>query len=81
MAFSSGNNSGTCSAHAAACAEQVPELLPELKAMRILSGMGYGVVRPIFRDTTAVGSLMRRKLAPVMEPIMAQLHILQGEGS
>ncbi len=71
------SRSGT--AHAAACAEQVPELLPELKAMRILSGMGYGVVRPVFRDTTAIGSLMRRKLEPVMGPIMAQLQILQGK--
>ncbi len=68
-------------AHLRACAEQVPELLPELKAMRILSGMGYGVVRPVFRDTTAIGSLMRRKLEPVMGPIMAQLHILQGKGA
>ncbi len=66
-------------AHATACAEQVPELLPELKALRILSGMGYGVVRPVFRDTTAIGSLMRRKLEPVMEPIMTQLRILQGK--
>ncbi len=68
------------STHATACAEQVPALLPELKAMRVLSGMGYGVVRPIFRDTTAIGSLMRRKLEPLMGPIMAQLHILQGKG-
>jgi len=73
--------SGSGSADAKACAEAVQELLPELKAMRILSGMGYGVVRPVFRDTTAIGSLMRRKLEPVMGPIMEQLHILQGKGT
>ena len=71
--------SGSGPAHVKACAEQVPELLPELQAMRILSGMGYGVVRPVFRDTSAIGSLMRRKLEPVMGPIMAQLRILQGK--
>ena len=62
-----------------ACVEAAQELLPELKAMRVLSGMGYGVVRPVFRDTTAIGSLMRRKLEPVMGPIMEQLRILQGK--
>jgi hypothetical protein len=73
--------SASGSADAQVCSEAVQELLPELKAMRILSGMGYGVVRPVFRDTTAIGSLMRRKLEPVMGPIMEQLRILQGKGT
>lgn len=59
------------------CVEQTAVLEREWKAMRILSGMGYGVLRPVFRDTTAIGSLMRRKLEPVMQPIMEQLNILQ----
>jgi hypothetical protein len=71
--------SGSGSADAKACVEAAQELLPELTAMRILSGMGYGVVRPVFRDTTAIGSLMRRKLEPVVGPIMEQLRILQGK--
>lgn len=37
-----------------------------LLAIRVLSGSSYGVVRPVFRGTTAIGSLMRKKLAPVM---------------
>ena len=45
----------------------------QLKALRVLSGLSYGVVRPVFRDSTAIGSLMRRKLQPVLVPILAEL--------
>lgn len=48
-----------------------------LRAMRVLSGLGYGVVRPVLRDTTAIGSLMRRKLEPVMTSLMAHLKALR----
>ena len=44
--------------------------------MRILSGVGYGVVRPVFRNTTAIGSLMRRKLEPVIGPLTDHVHKL-----
>lgn len=53
--------------------ERMPELL---RVVRILSGLGYGVVRPIFRDTSAIGSLMRRKLEPVMTPLQNHLNQL-----
>lgn len=49
-----------------------------LAALRILSGLGYGVVRPVFRDSTAIGSLMRRKLQPVTEPLLEICRRLQG---
>jgi hypothetical protein len=55
----------------------MPELHETIKAMLILSGLGYSVLRPIFSQTTAIGSLMRKKLAPVIEPILEQLAILQ----
>lgn len=42
-------------------------------AVRVLSGLSYGVVRPVFSGTTAIGSLMRRKLEPVMTPLMGYL--------
>ena len=44
-----------------------------LRALRVLSGLGYGVVRPVFRDSTAIGSLMRRKLQPVLQPMLEEL--------
>lgn len=47
-------------------------------AVRVLSGMSYGVVRPVFKGTTAIGSLMRRKLQPVMLPLYRHLDALAG---
>jgi hypothetical protein len=44
-----------------------------LRAVRILSGLSYGAVRPVFKGTTAIGSLMRKKLAPVMEQLTPHL--------
>jgi hypothetical protein len=44
-----------------------------LVALRVLSGLSYGIVRPVFRDSTAIGSLMRRKLQPVMTPLGVHL--------
>jgi hypothetical protein len=45
-------------------------------ALRVLSGLSYGIVRPVFRDSTAIGSLMRRKLQPVMDPLRDHLGCL-----
>jgi hypothetical protein len=49
----------------------------QLVALRVLSGLGYGVVRPVFGDSTAIGSLMRKKLVPVAEPLRAMLESLR----
>ncbi len=65
---------------ARAVSQACPELAPQLKALRVLSGSGYGVVRPVFRKTDAIGTLMRRKLQPVMEPYLAQVALLLGSG-
>jgi hypothetical protein len=46
--------------------------------MRVLSGVGYGVIRPVLRDPTTLGSLMRRKLKPVIEPMQAHIARLRG---
>jgi len=54
-----------------------PQIHSHLRAMRILSGMGYGVVRPVLRDTTAIGSLMRRKLEPVLNPVVSCIRSLR----
>jgi len=63
-----------------ACVDRLPELAPDIRAMRLLSGLGYGVLRPVLGDSTAIGSLMRRKLEPVMKPVMELLETLRGEG-
>ena len=58
---------------------ELDEKLSEiLCAARVMSGMGYGVLRPVFHDTSAIGSLMRRKLEPVFTPLQEQIQILTG---
>lgn len=61
-----------------ACRDAAPELAAEIAAMRLLSGLGYGVLRPVLRDSTAIGSLMRRKLGPVMDPLLERIDLLRG---
>ncbi|MEJ2459202.1 MAG: hypothetical protein P8Y58_14100 [Novosphingobium sp.] len=53
-----------------------PQLRQPVLAMYVLSGLGYGAVRPVFKGTTAIGSLMRKKLAPVMEVLYRHLDAL-----
>ena len=60
------------------CLAVAGEFGEALRSMLVLSGLGYGVVRPVFRKTTAIGSLMRRKLEPVMEPLGERLESLLG---
>ncbi|WP_133511299.1 sulfur reduction protein DsrS [Candidatus Thiosymbion oneisti] len=62
-----------------ACCDAAPGLAPEISAMRLLSGLGYGVLRPVLRDSTAIGSLMRRKLQPVIDPLLEQIDRLRGK--
>ena len=68
----------SCSESLNRLADAAPELKPELRAMLILSRLGYPVLRPIFSRTTAMGSLMRRKLTPVTVPILQEIAVLRG---
>lgn len=58
--------------------ERLPGVAQDLMAMRVLSGTGYGLIRPLLPDPTTLGSLMRRKLTPVTELLQAQLEQLRG---
>jgi hypothetical protein len=60
------------------CLVVSPEAAAEIAAMRLLSGAGYGLVRPLLPDPTALGTLMRRKLAPALDPILARIRTLRG---
>jgi hypothetical protein len=60
------------------CAAALEGRIEALRALRVLSGVGYGIVRPVFGDSTAIGSLMRRKLEPVMRPLFEQIRSLRG---
>ena len=58
--------------------EREPALRHLVLAMRVLSGLSYGVVRPVFGDSTAIGSLMRRKLEPLFAPLRGHVDRLRG---
>jgi len=66
----------TAAAEVLACE---PSLESELRAVRVLSGMGYGVARPALGGSTAIGSLMRRRLEPALGPVAEQIRILRGK--
>ncbi|MEO5342359.1 MAG: sulfur reduction protein DsrS [Gammaproteobacteria bacterium SHHR-1] len=50
-----------------ACQQALPQLRPQWLALRQLSGLGYAILRPHLGDSSAIGSLMRRKLEPVTQ--------------
>jgi len=58
--------------------EREPPLRDLIESMRVLSGLSYGVVRPVFGDSTAIGSLMRRKLEPLFVPLRRHVDRLRG---
>lgn len=55
-----------------------PQLKPEIQAMLVLAMTSEPVVNPIFARTDAIGSVMRKKIAPVTQPILQQLSCLRG---
>lgn len=56
-----------------------PQCLPALRALMILAEIGEFSVAPILSRTTAIGSLMRRKLEPVSEPVIELISVLRGQ--
>jgi len=59
--------------------DHAPQYRGEVCAMMAMSVLGYPVLRPILSRTTAVGSLMTRKLGPVLEPVLEQIACLHGK--
>ena len=60
--------------------QQLVELLPGnlamIRAMLAMSMLDEPVVNPIFSRTDAVGSVMRKKLKPVSDPLLELVDIL-----
>ncbi len=61
----------------AAVLAAAPQCLPALRALMLLAEIGEFSVAPILGRTTAIGSLMRRKLEPVSEPVLEQIAVLR----
>jgi hypothetical protein len=55
----------------------VPELHPQMLAMQALAHMDEAVVTPIFAHSSATGTLMRRKIEPIIKPVLAQIAVLR----
>ncbi len=54
-----------------------PALLPMLIATVALASMDEAIVTPVFARSSASGSLMRRKIEPVIKPVLERISILQ----
>jgi hypothetical protein len=59
-----------------ACCDIARQYEKEFRALYLLSGLGYGVVRPVFSKTDSIGSLMRKKLVPIFNPMKEQMGLL-----
>lgn len=54
-------------------------LEPQLEAAARLARMSEEQVAPIFARSTAIGSLMRRKIEPLVSGVLADIRLLRGE--
>lgn len=59
---------------------QIPTLVPALRAMLVLSAVSERLVAPVFARTDAIGTVMRRKLEPITQPLLAEIAVLRGAG-
>ncbi len=59
-----------------ALASAVPGLAREVVALLVLSQVDENLLNTIFSRTTAVGSLMNKKMEPVVAPLLQQLAVL-----
>lgn len=64
--------------HAAdALTATVPELKQQVRALALLAHVGEPLVRQIFAHTDAVGSVMRKKLEPILTPLSRHIDLLR----
>jgi hypothetical protein len=54
-----------------------PQFEPDCAALDALAAVNADSVRPIFIKTTAIGSLMRRKIQPIVTPLLDSIAVLR----
>jgi hypothetical protein len=59
--------------------QEVPDVMQQVRAMLVLSMADERVLNPVFARTDAIGTVMRKKLKPVSEPLQEQLSILAAQ--
>jgi hypothetical protein len=64
----------------AALLAAAPQCEADCRALDTLAGVDADAVRPIFLRTTAIGSLMRRKIQPVVAPLLDAVALLLRRG-
>jgi len=57
--------------------ELLPSLQSDIEAMLCLASVTDAIATPVFARTDAIGSVMRKKLTPVTEPLFAQFATLR----
>ena len=62
---------------AQALTARVPEFKEQAGALTLLGHVGEPLVRQIFAHTDAVGSVMRKKLEPILKPLSRQISLLR----
>ncbi|GAB4288563.1 MAG: hypothetical protein Kow0096_01030 [Thiohalomonadaceae bacterium] len=58
--------------------QAVPSLTAEIRAMIFLAHIDEAIVIPIFAHSDAVGTVMRKKIEPVVTPILQRFAVLRG---
>ena len=53
-----------------------PEMKKKIQAMLILSCLSVKLINPVFSQTDAIGTMMRKKIKHITDPIVEQLHVL-----
>ncbi|MGE5240094.1 MAG: sulfur reduction protein DsrS [Bacteroidota bacterium] len=67
----------SASGELAALLEKLPELRNEIGAMLTLAHSSERLITPIIAVTSASGTLLRRKLEPVLDPLLQQYAVLR----
>lgn len=58
-----------------------PEMQAEIEAMTVLSCLSVELLNPIFGRTDAIGTVMRKKIRPITDPVFAQLECLRARAA
>lgn len=56
-----------------------PELAPAMRAILLLSFLSVKLVNPIFARSDAIGTMMRKKIRPITDPVFEQIAVLQAK--
>jgi hypothetical protein len=59
------------------CCSENKDIQNYFCAMTVLACLSVKLLNPIFSRTDAIGTVMRKKIKPVTDPIFEQLAILQ----